>query len=123
MLYKRTPDKTFKGEQCSGGGKTSKKRITLFVGANMDGTEKLPLLMIGKSANPRCFKNIKSKPIQYKVNKKTWMSLQLFEDWLIILDKTFRKQKRTIILFIDNCTAHNKIPLMSNIKVIYFPQT
>lgn len=87
----------------------------------MDETEKLPLLMIDKSANPRCFKNIKSKPIQYKANKKAWMSLQLFEDWLISLDKTFRKQKRTIILFIDNCTAHNKIPLMSNIKVIYFP--
>lgn len=53
LFYKCTPDKTlaFKGERCSG-GKLSKERITLLIGANMDGTEKLPLLMIGKSANP-----------------------------------------------------------------------
>ena len=51
LFFKCTPNKTlaFKGESCS--GKHSKERITLLFGANMDGSEKLPLLMIGKSAN------------------------------------------------------------------------
>ena len=54
--------------------KNSKERIALLIGANTDGTEKLPLIMIGKSENPRCFKKVKTKPIEYKANKKTWMT-------------------------------------------------
>ena len=58
LFYKLTPDKTLKyeGEKCSG-GKMSKVRITVLVAANMCGTEKRKLFVIGKSANPRCFKN------------------------------------------------------------------
>ena len=121
LFFKCTPDKTlaFKGECCSG-GKNSKERVMLLVGANMDGSEKLPLLMIGKSANPRCFKNVKSKPVEYRANKKAWMTADIFEDWLLKLDKTYHKQNRKILLFIDNCTAHNSIPLMDNVKVIFF---
>lgn len=122
LFFKCTPNKTlaFKGETCSG-GKNSKERVTLLVGANMDGSEKLPLLMIGKSANPRCFKNVKSKPLEYMSNKKAWMTAEIFEDWLRKLDKTFRKQNRNILLFIDNCTAHKSIPLMDSVKVIFLP--
>lgn len=122
LFYKCTPDKTlaFKGERCSG-GKHSKERVTILIGANMDGSEKLPLLMIGKSANPRCFKNVKTKPVTYESNKKAWMTSEMFERWLLKLDKTFHKQNRTIILFIDNCTAHNTIPVMNNVKVVFFP--
>lgn len=48
LFYKLLPNKTlaFKGERCSG-GKQSKDRITVHVGASMLG-EKLPLLCIGK---------------------------------------------------------------------------
>jgi len=86
-------DKTlaFKGERCSG-GKQSKERVTLLVGANMDGSEKLPLLMIGKSSNPRCFKNVKSKPVEYQANKKAWMTGEVFKNWLLKIDKIFCKQ-------------------------------
>lgn len=122
LFFKCTPDKTlaFKDEKCHG-GKLSKERITLLVGANMDGTEKLPLLMVGKSANPRCFKNVKSKPVDYVNNPRAWMTGSLFENWLLKLDKKFKKEKRKVILFIDNCTAHNTIALMENVKVIFFP--
>lgn len=60
------------GEKCAG-GKKSKERITVLVGANMSGTEKLPLLVIGKSDKPRCFKGAKI-PVDYKANKKAWMT-------------------------------------------------
>lgn len=122
LFFKCTPDKTlaFKGESCSG-GKHSKERITLLLGANMDGSEKLPLLMIGKSANPRCFKNVKTKPVEYESNNKAWMTGEIFERWLFKINKKFRNQNRRIVLFIDNCTAHNTIRVMENVKVVFFP--
>ncbi|GBP97282.1 Tigger transposable element-derived protein 4 [Eumeta japonica] len=81
IFYKLTPDKTlkFKGEKCVG-GKLSKERITVLVAANMDGTEKRKLMVIGKSKNPRCFKNITKLPVTYKANKSAWMTSQLFEE-------------------------------------------
>ena len=44
----------------------------------MSGTEKLPLLVIGKSAKPRCFKNNKP-PVAYKANQKAWMTGIIFD--------------------------------------------
>ena len=56
--------------------KQSKERISVLVGANMTGTEKLKLLdlVIGKSEKPRCFKNVKTLPVVYKNNTKAWMT-------------------------------------------------
>ena len=50
LFFNLMPDKTYvlKGESCHGGIR-SKQRLTVLVGANLDGTEKLPLLVIGKS--------------------------------------------------------------------------
>jgi len=42
-----------------------------MIGANMDGTEKLKLFIIGKPKNPRCFKSIKSLPTTYENKKKS----------------------------------------------------
>lgn len=75
--------------------------------------------MIGKSENPHCFRNVKQKPIKYTHNQKAWMTSVLFEEWLHNLDTHFTKQKRTILLFLDNCTAHNKVPDFKSIKVIF----
>lgn len=122
LFYRCIPNKTlaFKGERCSG-GKLSKERITLLIGANMDGSEKLPLFMIGKSKNPRCFKNMKSKPVEYEANRKAWMTNEIFKNWLLKLDEKFRRRNRHIILFLDNCTAHGFIPQMDNVKVMSPP--
>ncbi|XP_033223555.1 tigger transposable element-derived protein 4-like [Belonocnema kinseyi] len=75
LFFKCLPDKTltFKGDTCHGGKKT-KDRITVMVCANMSGKEKLELLVIGKSKNPRCFKGAKSLPVLYGSNKKAWMT-------------------------------------------------
>lgn len=48
------------------------------------------------------------------------MTSEIFENWLIALDKHFLKKRRTILMFLDNCSAH-KIPNLTNIKVIFFP--
>ena len=47
--------------------------MTVLIGSNASGTEKLPLFVIGKSAKPRCFKNARL-PVEYAANKKAWMT-------------------------------------------------
>ena len=58
-FYQALPSKSmhFKNERCSG-SKFSKVRLTGLAGANATG-KKLPMFVIGKSAKPRCFKNVK----------------------------------------------------------------
>lgn len=122
IFYNLLPDKTytFKGENCHG-GKLSKERLTILLGANMDGTEKLPILVLGKSKNPRCFHNVKSLPCEYDSNKKSWMTITIFEAYLKRLDSKMRKAKRNIIIFVDNCAAHSKDAKYSNIKLRFLP--
>ena len=93
LIFKLMPDKTleFKSVQCQG-GKRSKERLTVMVCANMSGSDKLPLLVIGKFANPRCFKNLKTLPTQYENNKKAWMTSDIFTSWLKKIDKRFERQ-------------------------------
>lgn len=123
LFYQCLPDKTYtyKNEKCYG-GKNSKVRLTILVGSNMSGTEKLPLYVIGKSAKPRCFKNVKSLPVIYKNNKRAWMTSKLFEEYLLEWDKELRKKQRKILLFVDNCPAHPKIQhRLTNIRLEFFP--
>lgn len=110
------PEKTiaFSGEPCHG-GKHSKERLTVVVGANMSGTEKLPLLVTGKSRNPRCFKGLKSLPVWYEANSKAWITQYLFDQYMWKLDRKYEQQKSKVLMFVDNCGAHGHI---SNLKAI-----
>ena len=121
LFYRCLPTKTLalKGERCSG-GKQSKERITVLLCCNMDGSEKLPALVIGKSAKPKCFKNIKTYPVEYEANAKSWMTSSLFEGWLKRQNRRFQLEGRHICLFIDNCPAHPKVEL-SNIRLVFMP--
>ena len=121
LFYRCLPDKThvFKNDKCAG-GKLSKERLTVLVTASMAG-EKLPLLVIGKSANPRCFKNIKKLPLPYESNKKAWMIAAIVKTWVKKLDSQMRKSNQTIALVLDNCTDHPKVEGLMNIKLIFSP--
>ncbi|XP_057324247.1 tigger transposable element-derived protein 4-like [Microplitis mediator] len=111
LFFKCLPDKTliFKNEKCYG-GKHSKERLTILLATNMTGSEKLKPLVIGKSKKPRCFSGCKSLPLDYEANTIAWMTSEIFKEWLLKIDKKMIKDKRNILLFIDNCTAHNLIP-------------
>lgn len=111
---------TFKNDSCHG-GKHSKERVTVLLGANASGTEKFKPLVIGKSGKPRCFKQIKTLPVTYRFNKKSWMNADIFSAWLIDLNNKMKKQGRHILILIDNCTANKNIPKLRNVKVIFLP--
>ncbi|VDP01602.1 unnamed protein product [Heligmosomoides polygyrus] len=105
------------GDRCTS-GKRSKERITVLVGSNMSGTETVPLLVIGKSRSPRCFKNA-SVPVDYEANHKAWMTAEIFERWIKMWDRRLGKENRKILLFVDNCPAHPKVTL-TNIALRFF---
>lgn len=122
LFFKCLPDKTFelKDEKCHG-GKHSKERVTVLLASNMSGTNMLKPFVIGKAKNPRCFKGVKSLPVQYSANKKAWMNAELFASWLTQLDKQMEKEKRKIIMFVDNCSAHKTIPPLQWVDVKFLP--
>jgi len=88
------------------GRKKDKERITLVVCCNGDGTEKLPLWVIGKFNNPRCFKNVDRSTFgcKYSFNSKAWMTQVIFLQW--IKDFDARMAGRKVLLIMDNCSAH-----------------
>ncbi|XP_045462162.1 tigger transposable element-derived protein 4-like [Harmonia axyridis] len=70
LFFNCLPDNTltFKNQKYHG-GKISKQRVTLMIGTNMNGSEKLKLLLIGRSSEPHCFRGIKWLPLDYRANK------------------------------------------------------
>ncbi|XP_050527813.1 tigger transposable element-derived protein 6-like [Daktulosphaira vitifoliae] len=66
--------------------------------------EKKNLLVVGKSKHPRCFKGVKSLPVDYSANKNAWMTQEIFSQWLIKWDNEL---SRKMFFLVDNCTAHN----------------
>lgn len=123
LFFKALPEKTitFKGDPCVG-GKRSKERVTVLLASNMSGTERLPLLVIGKARNPRCFKNIHHFPVQYHANRKAWMTSDIFQAWLRQLDRRFSANKRKVLLLVDNCSAHTRVTGLECIELVFLPE-
>ena len=97
LFYQCLPNKTLhlKGEKCSG-GMHSKIRLTGLAAGKA----------YGKDNKPRCFKGVRNLPCRYRAQRKSWMTAELFEEWVRELDRKFSAAKRKIALIIDNCTAH-----------------
>lgn len=108
LFYEMLPARTldFKGSRCQG-GKQSKKRVTVLLCTNLDGSEKRPLLVIGKSAKPRCFKGNRTLPVKYVANSRAWMTRAIFGEWVKAFDRDMSRQGRKVCLLLDNCSAHN----------------
>lgn len=93
------------------------KRLIFLIGSNMDDSGKLP------SKTLPAHDVLKTKPVEYEWNKKSWMTGKIFTKKVLKLNTKFRKKKGNILLFIDNCTAHDSIPEMKNVKSNYSRQT
>ena len=82
---------------------------------------KLPMFVIGKSQKTRCFKHIKSLPCRYRVQKKSWMNFELFEEWMRQQDEKFENEGRKVALVIDNCPTHPVIENLKSITLYFLP--
>lgn len=90
------------------GSKKAKDRVTVLLLTNSDGSDR-KIIVIGKSKNPRCFKEKgkqKVLPVKYYNQQNAWINASIFEDILENFNKKIKKEKRNVILFMDNCSCH-----------------
>lgn len=72
LYFRALPEHSYalKSEKAKG-AKTNNERLTILCYASMNG-EKRKLMVKGKSQNPRCFKGVKTLPVDYEANKNAW---------------------------------------------------
>ncbi|KAJ8889366.1 hypothetical protein PR048_008865 [Dryococelus australis] len=115
LIWKALPKTTLasKRETSYPGDKVNKVRVTVLNCANSTGNHKMPLLLIGKSKNPRAFKNVKKLPLFYKNRPKAWMTAALFTEWYdsIVIPEVKKYQKA-----IGKLTFQNTLPVAQRNK-------
>lgn len=134
LFYKMLPSKTLaaKNEKQARGYKQQKQRVTLMACCNANGSHKLPLMVIGKSQNPRCFRHSdrNTLPVQYSAQKKAWMDRKIFSQWfhetfVPAVRKELKKKKLPLkaILIIDNAPSHPSDVILSSdgIQALFLP--
>ena len=77
--------------------------------------EKLVMFVVCKSKKKRWFSGVRHLPCWYQVQAKSWMSGELFEVWLFMLDNKFHQEERKVIMIIDNSPAHPHVGI-DNLK-------
>ena len=79
LFYRMQADNSLATKQLEG-RKQNKERITIVICTNGDGSDKVPLWIIGKFLNPRCLKNVNRSTLNctYRVNSNAWMSSLFF---------------------------------------------
>jgi hypothetical protein len=78
------------------GRKKDKSRITVLLGTNATGTDKLKPWVIGnaKRLRPLSKINLERLPVYYRRNPKAWMNSLIFEEVLREMDSYFRMQNK-----------------------------
>ena len=71
-------------------------------------------LIIHKCRQPRCFgKSFNPQSISYYFyNTKAWMTMTIWEDWLVQINNDFRRRSRKVLLLVDNAPGpgvHQKV--------------
>ena len=136
LLYKVLPNKTLAStsERQASTIKQSKERVTLMTCSNATGMHKLPLLVIGKAENPRCFKNINKKalPVHYYSQKNAWMDTRIFLEWFhnqfVPAVTKYLNEKglpTKALLLLDNAPSHPDVKTLvssnGSIKALFLP--
>jgi len=115
LYWKSFPKKTLtlSTEKSAPGYKVNKQRVTLMICSNATGLHKVPLTMIGKYKNPRCFKHVTNLPISYRAQKTDGWMANVFEEWYLydFLPSMQNYQKKIgktgkVLLLLDNAPSH-----------------
>lgn len=89
--------------------------------SNMERNKKLSLLIIRKSANPRCLKNVRIFHEEYLANKKALMTGEIFTALFKQLVKEMKRKKTKIVLPPNtisktNCGQNNYLEPWSSLE-------
>lgn len=107
------------------GAKIIKNRLTAMFCANMTGSHKIPLLVLGKSKQTRCFsKNeMQNLPVTYMAQRKGWMDISTFNRWYkeVFIPEVTEKhpgthtRPRKVLLLLDNAPSHPPVEDLNSI--------
>lgn len=113
--------------------------ITVMLSSNLTGTEKLKPFVVGKYKNYTSFRNYfpdipaddpsdcnlgkkmaEMFSINYKSNRKSLLTSNMFHDWLVSWDKRLVANGRKIWIVLDDSCSHRIINLrLQNIELVY----
>ncbi|KAF7685435.1 Jerky like protein [Cucumispora dikerogammari] len=77
LFYKLIPSKTV-CKSVREGYKILKDRVFIALCSNFSETHRMKYLIIGKPANPKCFRNWKQSTINYTSSKRACMTGEIF---------------------------------------------
>ena len=123
LYFRALPQRSMTHASEDGKGvKVSREHLTVQVACSAT-EEKLPLLMIGKAANLRCFHGYEKAAlvVRWEHNTKAWVTLTIFRHWLERLNNSMVLRGRHILLFIEKCTAHPDVQV-SNVHIQFLPK-
>lgn len=125
--YMQEPATTLSRRKKVAGKKKDKRRLTMALATNADGSDKLPPLFIGTAAQPRPLRGhdvFEELGVVYKNSPKGWMNSAIFEDWLRRLDERMRGEHRNILLLVDNVSSHKRPiePPLTNVRLEFLPK-
>lgn len=122
LQWNALPQQTVDGNT----SKVLKDRVTLIACFNADGSEKLPMMVVGRSKNPRSFKDYEI-PVRYVFHGNGYPSDALLEEWFEDLFLPNKKEKHgeteKVILLIDVVPSFkllNKAE-QNGVKIMTFP--
>ena len=102
------------------GGKVEKHRLSLMLATSMTGQKRRPLI-IHRGKSLLAVNTQSSRPYDYQSQKNSWMTLQIFEQWLRLWNRELQKEERYIALVVDGYKVHQTRQRYSNFSLYFLP--
>lgn len=117
LLYAVTPQRRSLAQ--------AKKRLTIALACNADGSERLPPLFVGKAEKPRGFTAATAVGFTYTNSGRGLMTRPIFEKWIKEIDANFRMQSRNCVLLLDPVAVHGGVVAseLTNTELVFLPQS
>ncbi|KAF0683316.1 Aste57867_24626 [Aphanomyces stellatus] len=123
IFYNCQPNTTISNKARSGMNK-DKNRISVVLAANTDGSDKRELTFIDMARRPRCFGNLGPDDLSllYKSNRKAWMTIAIFSEWIGNLNESMKAANRRVLLLPDNASSHKCVGVdLTHVRVLLLP--
>lgn len=123
LLFKQTPRFTyhFNSKNLVRGTSMKKDHLTVILCTNALGTHKIPLVLIGKTKNPRCFSE-KIVPVHYFSSLTGWINYDLYEKWFneVFLPEIQLRTSNKVLLILNNYSVH-KVIECQQVEFVFLP--
>ncbi|KAL3676039.1 hypothetical protein R1sor_025987 [Riccia sorocarpa] len=123
LFFQLEPNRTLATRSIAG-TKKPKARLSIALTANMTGTWKLPPFIVYKYLKPHAFtrrgiRRPENLGILWSANAKPWMTIKLFERFLLDFEKRLKKAgRRKVLLLVDNFSGDKMVSIREQIHII-----